>query len=193
MNAQTSTASFARKLLAGEFGEFFIYPMHDETVDAIWSDERNHQLLDDVLNDATLPNKAKFLACEVFFKKDILFMQRHPPEKVASIYAEALSSDWTGMANSWGLLYEHEDDGPTGRAFLRIGKQAIPSLVKLLNDERTHLKYQGSAEATLGNSYGYRIKDFAAYYIGRIRGNPLKYFPDLADRDAQINSLKTLL
>src|SRR6185295_13626704 len=72
MNAQSSTASFARKLLAGEFGAFFIYPMHDETVDAIWSDERNHQLLDDVLNDPTVPNKAKFLACEVFFKKDIL-------------------------------------------------------------------------------------------------------------------------
>jgi hypothetical protein len=38
--------------------------------------------------------------------------------------------------------------------------------------------YQGSKEATIGNAYGYRIKDFAAYYIGRILGVPLKYYPE---------------
>lgn len=190
VNAQTNTAAFAGKLVAREFGEFFIYPMHNETIENIWSDSNNHQLLDDVLNDPTVSDEAKFLACEVFFKKDILFMQRHSPEKVAEIYTRALRNNLTGMANSWGLLYEHEDDGAVGSAFLTIGKKAIPALAKLLNDERTLLEYQGSAEATLGNRYEYRIKDFAAYYLGRILGNPLRYYPGVAERDDQIERLK---
>lgn len=190
MNTESSTASFARKLVAREFGEFFIYPMHDETIERIWSDSSHHQLLDQILDDATVSAEAKFLACEVLFKKDLMFMQRHAPEKVAEIYAQALSNDLTGMANSWGLLYEHEDEGTVGIVFLKIGEKAIPALSKLLDDERTNLKYQGSIEATVGNGYGYRIKDFAAYYIGRILGKPLKYYRDLADRDAQIDSLK---
>jgi len=193
MNTKTSTASFAEKLITREFGEFFIYPMHDQTIEKIWSDSSNHQLLDDVLDDATISDEAKFLACEVFFKKDILFMQRHSPEKVAELYANALRNDFTGMANSWGLLYEQQDEGTVGIAFLKIGKKAIPSLSKLLDDDRIHLKYQGSMEAALGNGYGYRIKDFAAYYIGRIIGKPLKYYPNLADRDEQISNLRVRL
>lgn len=193
MSGKIGTASFAQKLTEREFGEFFIYPMHDETIDEIWSDPSRHQLLDNVLDDPASSDEAKFLACEVFFKKDILFMQRHSPEKVAEIYAKALSNDFTGMANSWGLLYEHQDEGTVGIAFLTIGARAIPALSKLLDDDRTHLTYEGSIEATVGNGYGYRIKDFAAYYIGRILGTPLKYYPSLADRDEQINALKKQL
>jgi hypothetical protein len=185
-----NTAAFAKKLTEREFGRFFIYPMHNQTIERIWQDTSHHQLLDQILDDALVSDEAKFLACEVFFKKDILFMQRHSPQKVAEIYINALRNNWTGMANSWGLLYEHQDEGTVGIAFLTIGQKAIPALTKLLDDERTHLKYQGSAEATLGNGYGYRIKDFAAYYIGRIIGQPLKYHPNLADRDREINNLK---
>ncbi len=190
MSSATTTASFARKLTDWEFGDFFVYPMHDQTIDKIWSDQDNHQLLDNILDDPGVSGEAKFLACEVLFKKDIEFMQRHSPEQVAEIYASALSNDLTGMANSWGLLYQEQDDGPVGIAFLTIGERAIPALVRLLDDERTSLKYQGSIEATVGNGYRYRVKDFAAYYIGRIRGKPLKYYPNLADRDRQIEGLK---
>jgi hypothetical protein len=190
MDIDMNTASFAKKLTERELGDFFIYPMHDQTIERIWRDASHHQLLDKILSDTTVSDEAKFLACEVFFKKDILFVQRHSPEKVAEIYTIALSNDFTGMANSWGLLYEHQDEGTVGVAFLTIGEKAIPSLSKLLDDGRTHLKYQGSMEAAMGNGYGYRIKDFAAYYIGRILGKPLKYYPKLSDRDEQINNLK---
>jgi hypothetical protein len=193
METESNTRRFAKQLVAREFGEFFIYPMHHQTIEKIWSDPRNHHLLDNILDDPKVSDLAKFLACEVLFKKDILFMQRHSPEKVAEVYAKALSGDFTGMANSWGLLYDTQDDGPVGTAFLLMGQRAIPVLAELLDDERTNLKYQGSAEATLGNQYGYRIKDFAAYYIGRITGNPLKYYPDPADRDKQIDELRTRL
>lgn len=190
MNIETDPAAFAGKLINREFGEFFIYPMHDETIERIWGDPKNRQLLDTLLESPTIPVEAQFLACEVFFKKDILFMRRHAPEQVAEIYAHALSHNLTGMANSWGLLYEHEDEGTVGIAFLTIGKQSIPALSRLLDDERTSLHYQGSIEATVGNGYGYRVKDFAAYYIGRIMGTPLHYFPALSDRDRQIEALK---
>lgn len=190
MSGDADMASFARRLTGREFGEFFVYPAHDQTVDRIWEDATARQLLDRVLNDPSTSNEARLLACEVLFKKDILFMRRHAPEKVAEIYARALSDNLTGMANSWGLLYDKQDDGPLGIAFLTIGERAIPALSKLLDDERRHLKYQGSVEATVGNSYRYRVKDFAAYYIGRIRGKPLKYYPDPAARDQQIDELK---
>jgi len=87
-------------------------------------------------------------------------------------------------------LYEHEDEGTVGITFLALGKTAIPALSKLLDDERTHLRYEGSEDAVVGNGYGYRIKDFAAYYIGRILGKPLKYHRDLTDRNAQIDKLR---
>jgi hypothetical protein len=190
MRTETDAVTLAKELVARKFGEFFIYPMHNQTIDVIWSDPKNHALLDTILFDDHISLEAKFLACEVFFKKDILFMQRHPPEKVADIYAQALVNNYTGMANSWGLLYPHEDDGPVGIAFLTIGDKAIPALAKLLDDSSTTLKYQGSEEATVGNGYHYRIKDFAAYYIGRIMGTPLKYYPNTEDRDKQINDLK---
>jgi len=190
MSGDSSTAAFAKKLIAREFGELFIYPMHYETIETIWADERNRLLLDEVLADPDLPDEARFLAAEVFFRKDILFMQRHSPAMIAAIYANALRNDFTGMANSWGLLYDHQDDGPVGIAFLTIGQKAIPALCGLLDDESTRLQYQGSVEAAVGNGYGYRTKDFAAYYIGRILGKPLRFHRDIAARDQEIERLK---
>lgn len=190
MSGNPSTAAFAKKLVAREFGELFIYPMHYETIETIWADGRNRQLLDDVLDDPAVPDEARFIAAEVFFRKDISFMQRHSPAKIAAIYANALRNDFTGMANSWGLLYDHQDDGPVGIAFLTIGEKAIPALCALLDDETTPLRYQGSIEAAVGNGYGYRTKDFAAYYIERILGKPLRFHRDTAARDEEIERLK---
>lgn len=183
-------AAFAQKLVDREFGDFFIYPQHDQTIDRVWLEAAPPQLLDQILDDATLSTEAKFLACEVLFKKDVLFLRRHAPEQIAEVYAKALSHDLTRMANSWGLLYDYQDEGPVGSAFLTLGQKAVRALVKLLDDGSTHLKYLGSVEATVGNAYGYRVKDFAAYYLGRILGRPLKYYPTLASRDEQINRLK---
>lgn len=190
MPDKTETLSFVKDLIMGKFGEFFTYPIHNQTIEKIWQDSNNHVILDNILIDNTISDEAKFLACEIFFKKDIQFMQRHAPAKIAAIYAQALVHNYTGKANSWGLLYEHEDDGPVGIEFLTIGKKAIPALARLLDNDNMSLHYQGSVEASTGNKNNYRIKDFAAYYIGRIMGKPLKYFLDLSERDKQINDLK---
>jgi hypothetical protein len=42
----------------------------------------------------------------------------------------------------------------------------------------------------MGNAYGYRIKDFGAYYIGRIIGKPMQHHRNPADRDRDIDKLK---
>lgn len=190
MNTESPAISLARKIVNREFGEFFVYPMHDQTIDRIWENPEHHQILNTILDDTSISSEARFLAAEVLFQKDLFFTRQHSPAMVAAIYADALSNNRTGMANSWGLLYEHQDDGPVGITFLNMGKEAISALSALLDDERDHLEYQGSEEATIGNQYRYRVKDFAAYYIGRILGKPLKYYPDFADRDAQIEELK---
>src|SRR5438445_541088 len=101
MNNEIKTKALAKKLLAREFGEFFIYPMHDQTIDLVWSSLSTHQLLDTVVDDDTIEMEARFLACEVLFKKDVMFLSRHEPEKIAEIYANSLSNNFTGMANSW--------------------------------------------------------------------------------------------
>jgi hypothetical protein len=58
----------------------------------------------------------------------------------------------TGMANSWGFLYEDKDEESIGIMVVMLGKEAIPELVKLLDNETIDL-YHGSKEATLGNGY----------------------------------------
>jgi hypothetical protein len=73
MNSPITTTLFARKLVQCEFGAFFIYPMHDQTIEAIWQDLKHRELLDQILGDATASDEAKFLACEVFFKKIFYF------------------------------------------------------------------------------------------------------------------------
>lgn len=193
MSNNKETSSFAQDLVNRKFGDFFVYPMHTKTIDKIWEQPNAQESLDQVLQNLNASTEAKFLSCEVFFSKDILFMQRHAPEKVAEIYTQALVNNYTGMANSWGLLYKHQDEGPTGIAFLTIGKKAIPALTKLLDDDSTPLSYHGSGEATVGNGYNFRIKDFAAYYIGRILGSPLQYYSTNSERDAQIEALKKTL
>ncbi len=180
----------AQQLIDFQFGEMFICPMHDQTINNIWEASEEGALLDKILNDPEVPEKAKYIACVTFFKKDIFFLQRHTKETIARIYASALSENYTGKANPWGLLYEHEDEGTEGVAFLVLGETAIESLKPLLEDERINMEYEGSIEATIGNGYRYRVKDFAAHYIGRIRGKPLQYFEGYLQRDQQIELLK---
>ncbi len=185
--------SLAQQLERRSLGDLFVWPAHDQTVERIWAGGANSDALDEVIASPESSQMARFIACEVFFAKDVFFMQRHSPAQVAQIYAEALAGNFTGRANSWGLLYQHEDEGPVGVRFLQIGRHAVPALTALLDDDSTPLQYHGSEEATVGNAYGFRVKDFAAYYLGRIRNERLKYFAATKKRDAQIDKLKKKL
>ena len=46
--------------------------------------------------------------------------------------------------------------------------------MRLLDDD-TPLTYAGSREAMLGNSFHYRVKDAAGYYLGKLTGHPLEF------------------
>jgi hypothetical protein len=182
-----------RKLLAGEYGLLFYYPQHDMTIERIWSDPGNPQALEELVRDPSAPGKARFIAAEVLFARDVFFINRVGRALVARLYTEALTKGYTGHANAWGLLWEHDDIGEVGSRFLVLGDEAIPALAELLDDDTIVDSYEGSEDATVGNRYRFRIKDFAAYYIGRITGHPVPFHLDHAGRDAEIERLKAFL
>lgn len=112
--------------------------------------------------------------------------------KVAPIYATALAQNTTGMANSWGLLYEHEDKGPVGSIFSLLGEEGLLALLLLLDNPTIHL-YHGSETATVGNKDQFQVRDFAAYYMSQILNKPSSCQTDRAARDQEIERLKALV
>jgi hypothetical protein len=183
----------AEKLVNGFYGDFFNYLVRDDIIENIWNAPNSLQKLEHLIKDVNAPMKARFLACEVLFEKHFIFVPDVGSETVAEIYAQALLNNYTGMANSWGFLYEHNDEGPVGIRFIMIGKEAVPVLVKLLDNNDQSMLYDGSEEATLGNSYQFRIKDYAAFYISKIKRIPVQYHQDFKERDAEIEKLKFTL
>lgn len=129
----------------------------------------------------------------MLFARDLTFTSRVAPSVIAEVYGQALEHNLTGMANSWGLLYEHHDAGPVGIRFVMLGEPAVPALTRLLDNASAPLIYDGSKEATVGNAYHYRIKDFAAYYLGRIRRVPVAFHREPTERDQEIARLKAQL
>ena len=130
---------------------------------------------------------ARFLAAEILFYKDGTFKVENLREKLAPVYAAALSENFTESANPWGL--PGVLDGLTGEHLLALGKVIVPELVKLL-DNNKRIYYEGSKEATLGNHYGYRVKDLAAYYISTIKAIPFQIDEEPIKRDGEIDTLK---
>lgn len=191
MHSQAS--DLAHKLTTGAYGDFFVLPAHDQTIDRIWSDPQNRPTLEALVADSSQPLAARFLAAEVLFARDFTFTSRVSPALVADLYARALEQNLTGMANSWGLLYEYADAGPVGVRFVMLGEPAVPVLLRLLDNASSPLIYDGSKEATVGNAYHYRIKDYAAYYLAQIRNTPVTFHRDLAARDQEIAQLKQRL
>ena len=187
------TSELARKLTSRAYGEFFVLPAHEQTIERVWAEPGNHQSLERLAIDAAQSLEARFLACEVLFTRDFTFVSRVPAAAVAEVYANALAHNLTGMANSWGLLYEHADAGPVGIRFIMLGEAAVPALSRLLDDDSSPVVYAGSKEATVGNAYHYRVKDFAAYYLGRIRRVPVTFHREIAQRDREIALLREKL
>lgn len=190
---QNQTSDLAHKLTSGAYGDFFVLPAHEQTIERVWADPQNRPVLEALVADPAQPLAARFLAAEVLFTRDFTFTARVGGAMVADVYAHALEHNLTGMANSWGLLYEHSDAGPVGIRFVMLGEPAVPALLRLLDNDSGPLVYAGSKEATVGNGYHYRIKDFAAYYLGQIRRVPVTFHRELAERDQEIARLKQQL
>lgn len=184
-----ATTDLAAKLLAGDYGLMFYWPQHDVTVQKIWDEPGNPAALEALIDDASAPPKARFLAAEVLFAKDFTFASRHDAGALARLYANALIGRFTGHANVWGLLWIDDSVGQVGGRFVALGEAAIPALRELLEDTTVIDWYAGSEEATVGNRQGYRIKDFAAFYLSRMLAEPIAFHADVAARDAEIRKL----
>jgi hypothetical protein len=180
-------------LAADHYGLLFYYPQRNAAVGRIWSEPGNVSDLEELVKDSTAPAKVRFLAAEVLFARDVFFVDRAGEALVAQLYADALVNGYTGHANAWGLLWEHDEVGEVGSRFLVLGEAAIPALSALLDNDTIVDSYEGSEEATVGNGYRFRIKDFAAYYLNRITGYPVPFHRDHGGRDAEIERLKAHL
>ncbi|CAA6809210.1 MAG: Unknown protein [uncultured Aureispira sp.] len=191
---ESQKGSLTEKLMTDHYGDFFNYAIQDEIISTIWAEAGGVGPLKAIVINEEAPTKARLLACEVLMKKEFTFLRDEDVkiDRVIAVYTDALAKNTTGMANSWGLLYEYSDDGPIGTMLVLFGKEAIPELVKLLDNETIHM-YHGSKEATIGNGYQFRVKDFAAYYICEVTDIKAVYHKTHAARDKEIEKLKIRL
>jgi hypothetical protein len=181
------------RLAADAYGDPWNYAVREQVIDAIWAEADGTPRLVAIATDESAPLKSRFLACEVLFERELTGIYDVGDTRVAGIYARALAENLTGRANSWGLLYQHDDEGPVGVRFRMLGKASVAALRPLLDDERETLVYEGSEEATVGNAYHFRIKDFAAFYLSKLARLPLAYHAKPADRDRAIAELAARL
>lgn len=177
----------------GVYGQFFLYPEHQNTINNVWKQKENRILLEELVRNEMFPLKSRFLASVILFSQEFTFVSRYDSKKIAEIYTKALEQNLTGFSNSWGLLYKHNDEGPIGITFIILGEASIPALLPLLKSEQLHNFYIGSETATLGNGYNFRIKDVAAYYISKIKNIPIQFYQNFEQRDAEIERLKLLI
>lgn len=174
-----------------KLGYVGLFQGQDEAeLDALWNENGAPQALDLLAVDPKAPALARFLAAEILFRKDRSYPPQEQKNLLAVIYASALTRNFTGTANPWGLpgilgslLEEHIET---------LGEAAVTDLAGLLDDDK-RVYYAGSQEATRGNSYGYRVKDLAAFYLSKIKGIPLTMEEDYRKRDKEIEKLKNTL
>jgi hypothetical protein len=173
--------------------------VHDDWTDSIWREGKNERPLLAIVSDSVYDDYARFLASEILFEKKKNYPVKELEEPLAPIYANALlitgahSSNSRLCGNLWGFMYNGSNYGNSnhdvlGTHLIKIGKKAVPYLVELLDDKEL-IAYIGSQEATTGNSYKYRVKDAAAYYIGEILGIPVKFHESFDDRDEEVYKL----
>ncbi len=170
---------------------------------SIWQNGENRIYLEQIVQNSNYSDFARILASEVLYEKVPDYPPQEWGETLAYLYSQALVL--TGMetgglqitGNLWGFMYHTDklgikDYGTLGTHLVNTGIKAIPYLTKLLDNSES-IFYEGSQEATLWGSLKYRVKDAAAFYLGKIAGIPVKFYEQNVDRDAEIERLKEAL
>lgn len=171
---------------------------------SIWDDGKNRTYLERIILGQHFEDIIRLVASEILYKE----VPDYPPDEyddaLAYVYSQALRMTGNNdsfvsnlMGNQWGFLYYDDELGDAGieamgRHLLATGKKSIPYLMRLL-DNTNRIFYEGSQEATLGNSLKYRVKDAAAYYIGKLLGIDVRFHRKFEDRDGEINKLNSKL
>lgn len=186
---QPASADPAATLTGFGYLELFLRG-DDRALDEVWGRPDSPEQLRRLALDTHAAPLPRFLAAEVLFARDATFPRPSEYGPLARLYVEALHRTMTGMANPWGL--PGELDGPAATHLLALGNSTVSALAPLLDDEGD-LRYSGSKEATVGNSYDYRVKDMAASLIAALLGVAYPVHLDPRDRDAEIDLLRQRL
>ena len=167
---------------------------------SVWRDGENRESLEEIVQGEQYGDLERVLASEVLYHCHDGYPPEGWEETLGAVYARALALTGTGdrpivlTGNLWGFMYHSdqsgvEDYGPLGAHLVEQGQAAVPHLVPLLDDPAS-LFYEGSEEATIGNSLRYRVKDAAGYYLGKLTGIPVPFHEEQQERDAEIDRLK---
>lgn len=179
----------AQRLLRLGYTELF-QRLDDRVLTALWSDVGGPDALKRIALDGDEDARARFLAAEAVLSRRPDGFGNGERREIGSLYAAALCGQFTGSANEWS--FPGQPLGRAGEHLLSLGDDAVPALTLLLDDD-TPVIYEGSKEAMVGASYGYRVKDLAAQFIARITGLSFPISTDPAARDAAIAELRRRL
>jgi hypothetical protein len=182
---EVATPELGRELSELGYGRLF-QSMRDP-LEGIESSPADLASLRQIVQDPNAPLKQRFLAAEVLFRVDKRFPPREQREEVAHLYVQALREGVVPAANAWS--FPGELDGPAGKHLVSLGSAAEPELIEALGDN-SRVTYDGSREASIGNSYKYRVKDIAWQLLRAIRGQSLEPAERPAQRDREIQALR---
>lgn len=188
---QTSSAqadALAAQLGAVDTAAMALGLASDPQVQKLWSESSDPELYATILADRRRPAQVRFAAALMLKSHN----QKGDPAATAEAFAAALQQDMVHAAYPWGWLWNGPDRlGLLGGTFVEAGRPAIPALVGLLDDTTPRDTYLGSEEATEMKMKRYRVKDFAAFYLAKITGDPLPWEQDLAKRDEAIARVRS--
>lgn len=155
-------------------------------LEGIWSGGLARHALEEIVADSAADANSRFLAAEILFNNDPAYPPADRIEELAEIYTEALRHAGQMAANPWGL--PGRAAGVIAGHVYRLGVTVVSDLQTLLDDQHS-VSYDGSKEATIGNSYAYRVKDIAAELISHLLDVPFGPERNLELRDKAIQEL----
>jgi hypothetical protein len=185
----TTILKLSDKIRNAGFARLFLN-YNDDLINEIWQVTDISKKLKNICFDETIDIEVRFLAAEILFKKTKNFPDEDRKAKLAEVYAAILASDLSINANIWGM--PGKLNGATGKHLLSMGHSIIPAFLPLLkNDSRIY--YEGSEDATEGNAYQYRVKDFAAFFLSEVVNQSYVLHKNPLMRDIEIKQLKNLI
>ncbi len=180
-----SSDGLARTLDRLSYGELFMR-MDDAAQRQVWSTPGAESDLRSIVLDPRKSALARFLAAELLATRSKQLPKEVPADVLAQVYVQGLRSGASQMANPWGLP---GSTGPLSERVVALGKAATAPLLEALDDPEP-MAYGGSRDASIGNSYGWRVKDQAAALLAALRGERLDPDRDPRTRDKAIKALR---
>jgi hypothetical protein len=159
----------------------------------LWADGARKKDAMAIVESESLGDKLRFHALLTILMRDSVAAQEILPHTRATILCAAIAGDFLEYDEHWGRLWQGGSIGILGGMVVECGESAISPLKGLLENNTPKSSYLGSEEATEMAIRHYRLKDFAAYYIAKIRAYELPWQPVLGDRDAAIEAMRKAL